>query len=128
MKKIILLLIVVVSFTACKKSTEKLTLLGKWEVDSYTENGTDQTTVFKAAFTNYLLMFDASNNYIETYTIAGVNVTKAGSWKLTNNGDDFEMTNQVDNSKRYFHIIELNPASASISEENGTKEYHILKQ
>jgi|688.fasta_scaffold996169_2 hypothetical protein len=128
MKKLILILLVAVSFASCKKTTEAITLLGKWEVDSYSENGTDKTTIFKASYTNYLLTFDASNNYIETYTIAGVNVTNAGSWKMTNGGDDFEFTNQADNSKRFFHVIEINPASASISEDGGTKEYHLLKK
>ena len=58
---------------------------------------------------------------------AGANITNAGAWKLTNGGSDYELTNQSDNSKRYFHIIELNPASASVSEDSGTKEYHLLK-
>ena len=128
MKKLIFLFAIIVSFSSCKKTVEALTLYGTWQVDSYKENGADKTTVYKATYTNYLIKFDASNNYIETYTLAGSNVTNAGEWKLTNGGSDYELTNQSDNSKRYFHIIELNPASASVSEDSGNKEYHILKK
>lgn len=127
MKQLILICFIVFSFASCKKTDEANTLLGEWRVDSYKENGTDQTTVFKAAYANYLIKFDASNNFIETYTFAGTNVTKAGEWTLTNDGEDYELVSQVDSSTRYFHIIELNPESASVSEENGTKEYHLLK-
>ncbi|MEI6312521.1 MAG: hypothetical protein WCP57_09690 [Bacteroidota bacterium] len=128
MKKLILLMFVVLSFSSCKKTAEAITLLGKWEVDSYSENGIDKTTIYKASYLNYLLMFDASNNYIETYTLAGINITNAGTWKMTNGGDDFELTNQVDGSKRFFHVIEINLASASVSEDSGVKEYHLLKK
>jgi hypothetical protein len=128
MKQLFIICITVLSFASCKKTSEALTLLGTWEVDSYIENGTDQTTLYKATYTDYLIKFDASNNYIETYKVAGANVTNAGEWKLTNGGDDYELTNQADNTKRYYHIIELNPESASVSEDNGTKEYHLLKK
>lgn len=130
MKKSIFLFVLcasILSFSSCKKTVEKLTIVGNWHVDSYSENGADQTTVFKAAYINYKIKFDASNSYIETYTLAGTNITNAGGWVLTNGGSDFELTNQADNSKRYFHIIELNPASASVSENSGAKEYHLLK-
>jgi len=102
-------------------------MLGTWQVDSYKQDGADNTTIFLATYTNYQIMFDASNNYIETYTFAGANITNAGPWELTNGGDDFELTNQSDGTKRYFQIIELNEESASISEDSGTKEYHLLK-
>ncbi len=127
MKQIIFLLAIVLTVSSCKKTTESLTLLGNWEVDSYSENGVDQTTLFKATYLNYKIKYDASNNYIETYTIAGVNVTNAGEWKITNGGDDFELTNQADNSKRYFHIVELNPSSATITEDSGNKSYNLRK-
>jgi len=47
-------------------------MLGTWQVDSYKENGADQTTVFLAAFEDYLITFDVANNYIETYTLVCV--------------------------------------------------------
>lgn len=127
MKKLIFLLAIVLSIFSCKKTTEALTLLGSWQVDSYTENGVDQTTVFKATYLNYLIKYDASNNYIESYKLGGVNVTNAGEWKLTNGGDDFELTNQADNSKRYFHIVELNASSATVTEDSGNKSYNLRK-
>lgn len=127
MKQIIFLLAIVLTVSSCKKTTESLTLLGNWEVDSYRENGVDQTTLFKATYLNYKIKYDASNNYIETYNIAGVNVTNAGEWKITNGGEDYELTNQVDNSKRYFHIVELNPSSATVTEDSGNKSYNLRK-
>jgi hypothetical protein len=119
--------IVSISLSSCKKTVEAFTMLGTWQVDSYKENGADQTTVFLAAYEDYLITFDVANNYIETYTLVGVDVTNAGPWKLINGGDDLELINQADSTMRIFHIIELNGESASISEENGTKEYHLLK-
>jgi hypothetical protein len=127
MKQIILMLAVVLTISSCKKADEPQTLLGEWSIDSYTENGLDKTTVHKALYTNYVLKFDASNNYIETYQYAGVNTTNAGPWKLTNGGEDFELTNQVDNTKRYFHIVELNPSSATVTEDSGAKSYNLRK-
>lgn len=118
---------IVLTISSCKKSTLAPTLLGNWEVDSYRENGADQTTIFKATYLNYIIKYDASNNYIETYTTAGINTTNAGEWKLTNGGDDFELTNQADNTKRYFHIVELNPSSATITEDSGNKSYNLRK-
>jgi hypothetical protein len=127
MKHITFAFVLLLSISSCTKPATALTLLGNWEVDSYEFNGTDQTTAFKAAYINYLLKFDASNNYIETYTLLGINTTNAGPWKLTNGGEDFELTNQVDNSKRYFHIVELNPSSATITEDSGNKSYNLRK-
>jgi len=120
MKKIVFIFAVTASLISCKKTTEALTLLGQWEVESYILDGNDQTTLFKATYENYLLTFYASKNFVETYTVLGVNNTSAGPWIMTNNGNDFELTNQADNVKRYFNIIELNPSSATISEDSGT--------
>jgi hypothetical protein len=127
MKQIILMLAIVLTISSCKKADEPQTLLGDWSVDSYMENGQDKTTVYKAAYEDYVIKFDASNNYIETYKFLGNNTTNAGPWKLTNGGEDFELTNQVDNTKRYFHIVELNPSSATITEDNGVKSYNLRK-
>jgi len=127
MKKIVFIFAVTASLISCKKTTEALTLLGQWEVESYILDGNDQTTLFKATYENYLLTFYASKNFVETYTVLGVNTTSAGPWIMTNNGNDFELTNQADNVKRYFNIIELNPSSATISEDSGTKEYNLRK-
>lgn len=127
MKKIIFLFAIVATLSSCKKEVAALTIVGNWNVDSYRENGTDQTTVFKATYQNYIIKYDASNSYIETYTLAGVNTTKAGAWKMTNDGKDFELTNQADNSKRYFHVVELNPSSATITEDSGNKSYNLRK-
>ncbi len=127
MKQIIFLLVIVLTISSCKKTAETLTIIGNWDVDSYRENGADQTTIFKATYLNYMITYDASNNYIETYTLGGVNVTNAGQWKLTNGGADFERTNQVDSTTRYFHIVELNASSATITEDSGNKSYNLRK-
>lgn len=127
MKQIIFLLAIMLATSSCKKTAETFTLIGDWEVDSYSENGADQTTIFKAAYVDYMIKYDASNNYIETYKLGGVNTTNAGTWKLTNGGDDFERTNQVDGMKRYFHIVELNPSSATVTEDGGNKSYNLRK-
>lgn len=82
--------------------------------------------LFKNIYVNYRIKFDASGNYTETATVLGVNQTNGGPWKLINNGDDLELTNQADNSKRYFHILEIKASSSKVSE--GTHEYHLLKQ
>lgn len=126
MKKIFILCAIVVSFSGCKKTVEALSMIGTWAVDSYYDNGADQTTFFKNLYVNYRIKFDVSGNYTETATVLGVNQTNGGPWKLINNGDDLELTNQTDNSKRYFHIIEIKPNTSKVSE--GTHEYHLLKQ
>ena len=114
-------------FSSCKTTTEALTMIGSWKIDSYYSNGADQTTAFKATYTNYGISFDASGNYIETYTTLGVNVTSAGPWVLINAGSDLQLTNRADNSIRVLHIIEIKTSSSKVSESNGTKEYHLLK-
>jgi len=130
MKKILLFsafAILILSFSSCKKTVVSFTIVGNWNVDSYYENGVDNTTAFKATYVNYKINFDASNNYIETYTAAGINFTNAGPWKLINGGNDIQLTNQSDNTIRNFNIIEIKASSAKISENNGTKRYHLLK-
>lgn len=129
MKKLLLILTIAITLFACneKEDIEPNTLHGTWEVDSYNENGVDMTTQYKATYVNYKIKFDRSNNFIETYTLLGANTTNAGEWKLINSGEDLELTSQVDNSKRYFNILELNPSSATITEDNGSKEYNLRK-
>jgi hypothetical protein len=128
MKQLIIMLLIALAFTSCKKEEEEpLNFIGNWTVDSYEENGVDQTTLFKATYLNYIIKFDAANNYIETYTIGVINFTNAGPWKLTNNGTDLELTNQADNVKRYIKIEELNTSSATITENSGEKSYNLRK-
>ncbi len=129
MKKIFFLFaaITALTITSCKQQVEEYNMIGTWKIDSYYENGNDQTTLFKSVFVNYLLTFNISGTYLETYTALGIDVTKGGPWELINNGDDLKLTNQVDSNVRYFHIIEINPNSSKVSEDSGNKEYHLLK-
>lgn len=128
MKNASIALLLLLTFSGCKKTIHSLSMIGTWVVDSYYENGADKTTDFKNVWVNYKIKFDAAGNYIETATVLGVDMTNAGPWKLINNGSDIELTNQSNNSKRYFHIIDLKTYTAKISEDNGAKEYHLLKQ
>jgi hypothetical protein len=128
MKQLIIMLVVALAFTSCKKEEdEPINFIGTWTVDSYEENGIDQTTLFKATYLDYIIKFDASSNYIETYKIGAINFTNAGPWKLTNNGTDLELTNQADNVKRYIKIEEHNTSSATITENSGEKSYNLRK-
>ena len=129
MKNAILLLtvIIAISVSSCKKQVEEFNMIGTWHIDSYYENGADNTTVFKSVFVNYLITFNATGTYLETYTALGVDVTKGGPWELINDGDDLKLTNQVDSTIRYFHVIEIKASSSQVSEDNGNKEYHLLK-
>jgi len=126
MKKLILFASILLTLASCKKTVETFKLEGTWHVDSYYENGNDNTTAFKAVYNDYKIKYDASNNYIETYSLAGVKITNAGTWSLSSDGNYLELTNQADNSKRSLHIIEIKASSAKYT-ESGTKEYHILK-
>lgn len=101
-------------------------MIGTWKVEGYYDNGADQTIVFQNLYVNYKIKFDASGNYLETATVLGSNISNGGPWKLINNGNDLELTNQADNSKRYFHIIEIKASTSKVSE--GTHEYHLRKQ
>lgn len=129
MKKLFLILTIAITLFSCKDKddVESFTILGDWEVDSYRENGQDMTTLFKTTFKNYILKFDASNNYIETYMLFDENITNAGDWELINGGDDLELTSQVDSSKRFLDIVELNSLSATITEDSGSKSYNLRK-
>lgn len=129
MKKLFLILTIAITLFSCKDKddVESFTILGDWEVDSYRENGQDMTTLFKTTFKNYILKFDASNNYIETYMLFDENITNAGDWELINGGNDLELTSQVDSSKRFLNIVELNSSSATITEDSGSKSYNIRK-
>ncbi len=125
MKYAIIICALALTISSCKKEVTKLTMVGSWTVDSYYENDNDQTTVFKAAYVDYKIVFDGSNYFIETYKFAGINVTNAGQWKLLNDAVDLQMTNQADNSVRTFRILEINPNSSKVTE--GSKRFHLLK-
>ena len=123
----ILAIATVLTISSCTKTAETFNFIGAWTVSSYSLNGADQTTAYKALYVNYRIDFDASKNYIETYTQSGVNVSNAGPWVLINNGSDLQLTKSSDNSVRVLHIISLNGTAADLTESNGTKEYHWLK-
>lgn len=127
MKKLILIVAIAFLFSSCKKTEETYTMLGNWEVDSYRENGVDKTTLYKSTYINYVIKYDASGNYIETYTLLGVNTTNAGQWILTSGGASLELTSQVDSTMRFFDVIELNSSSATLTEDNGAKSFNLRK-
>jgi hypothetical protein len=124
---VIIALLSVFTFSSCKKSTETINIIGRWSVSSYSLNGTDQTTAYKAQYANYSINFDASKNYVETYTTAGNNITNAGAWLLINSGNDLQLTSANNSSVRTLHIISITNNTADLTESNGTQEYHWLK-
>jgi len=124
MKYAIIICALALTISSCKKEVTKLTMVGSWTIDSYYENDVDQTTIFKAAYVDYKIVFDGAL-FIETYKLAGTKVTNAGTWKLLNDADDLQMVNQVDNSIRTLRILEINPNSSKVTE--GSKRYHLLK-
>ena len=133
MKKTILFSALIVTMisaftiSSCKKTVETFNIIGRWSVSSYSLNGADQTTAYKAQYANYSINFDASKNYVETYTTAGINTTNAGAWILINNGGDIQLTNSNNSSTRTLHIIKITGTTADLTETNGTQEYHWLK-
>ena len=124
---LIIAMITTLTFSSCKKTAETFNIIGRWSVSSYSLNGTDQTTAYKAQYANYSINFDASKNYVETYTTASVNVSNAGAWTLVNNGADIQMTNSTNSTIRTLHIISITANTADLTETNGTQEYHWLK-
>lgn len=125
MKYAIIICALALTISSCNKEETKLTMVGTWTIDSYYENDVDQTTIFKAANEDYKIVYDASNYFIETFKVAGVTTTNAGTWKLTNGEVDLQMTNQADNSVRTLRILEINPESSKLTE--GSKRYHLIK-
>ena len=126
-KKMIFLFVVVIALSSCKKAVQTFTILGTWQVDSYTENGVDKTSAWKAIWQNYQIDFDLSKDYTESATVGGVPYTTAGTYEMINGGNDIKLTNQADSSIRQFHIIEIKLNTAKYSEDGGTKEYHLIK-
>ena len=124
---LIITMISAFTFSSCKKTVETFDIIGRWSVSSYSLNGADQTTAYKAQYDNYSINFDASKNYVETYTTAGVNTTNAGPWILVNSGADIQLTNSNNSSVRTLHIIKITGTTADLTETNGTQEYHWLK-
>ena len=125
---VVIAMIALFTFSSCKKTTETFNIIGRWTLSSYSLNGADQTTAYKASHVNYSINFDASKNYIETYTdITGTNISNAGAWTLPNNGSDIQLTNSTNSSTRTLHIIKITGTTADLTETNGTQEYHWLK-
>lgn len=128
MKKILVFCFIVISFSGCKKATVALTMIGTWSVTNYYNGGTDATAFFHALYVNYRIKFETNGNHTETATVAGNYTVIEGPWQLINNGSDIELTDQSNNSKRYFHIIEIKASTAKVSENNGNIVYHLQKQ
>lgn len=124
---LIVLFIAVFSFASCKKAIETFNMIGTWEVANYSENGVDKTTAFKNTFVNYRIKFDASLNYIETSTVAGVDITNGGPWKIQDGGGAIELTNLSDSTTRVLNLIDVKRNSATITETNGGKEFNLRK-
>ena len=89
-------------------------MIGTWQVQSYYDNGADQTAFFQSVYVNYKIKFSASGDYLETSTVLGSPVTNGGPWELINNGDDLKLTNQSDNSVRYFHTTRSARPTSSV--------------
>lgn len=127
LKKGIFLLAIILSLASCKKAVQTFTILGTWQVDTYTENGVDKTTAWKAIWQNYKIDFDISKDFTETATVSGLPYTNVGKYEMINGGDDIILTNQSDSSVRNYHIIDIKVNSAQYSEAGGTKVYHLSK-
>ena len=128
MKKIIVLCFVIISFSGCKKATVALTMIGTWSVTNYYNGGNDATAFFHGLYVDYRIKFEGNGHCTETATVAGNYTVNEGPWQLINNGNDLELTNQSNSSKRYFHIIEIKATTAQVSENNGDIVYHLKKE
>ena len=123
MKRVfIVMAVLLVALPSCRK----FSIVGTWRVTQYFENGADKTTDFNNLYVNYKIKLDGSGNFIETATILGINTTVAGPYELTNGDTKLTLTNQADNSKRYFDILELKNSTAVIRQDNN-KEFHLAK-
>lgn len=123
MKKIILVIaVLMVALPSCRK----FSIVGTWRVTQYLENGVDKTADFNVIYVNYKIKLDGSGNFIETATILGINTTVAGPYELSNGDTKLTLTDQSNNSKRYFDILELKNSSAVIRQDNN-KEFHLAK-
>ncbi len=121
-------IIILLTFSGCKKAITSLTMIGTWSVAKYYNNGYEATAFFQALYVNYRIKFETNGHSTETATVGGNYTVNEGPWQLINNGNDLELTNQSNNSKRYFHIIEIKASTAQVSENNGSIVYHLKKE
>ena len=145
MKKIFSYLLLVVSFsiilTSCKKYPDgpafsllsrKARLANTWHIGSYSENGVDKTTDFKNAYQSAKIVIDKEGNYSIYYKAFGlVDYNESGTWKFSNNDDDFTTTpTSGSGSAGTHHILKLKDKELWYKEDpdgsNIVREYHLI--
>lgn len=122
-----LLFLLVFSFSSCKKDAETFKMAGTWALDSYSENGVDRTAYFKETFVNYRIKFDKGKTFVETATVAGIDINMGGSWKVLSDGGSMELIYSSENAVRVLELVEVKGNSSIIMEHATGKEFCLNK-
>lgn len=119
-----ILVFVAALFTRCSPdyqdmlSTEELLTRTSWQVDNFTQSGTDVT----AEFTDYQLFFGTD----KTFTIKKDNTIITGTWQYVNNNNVESVTLRIDTPNTRILLLNENwqlkaksPTSVQMEEVNG---------
>jgi len=123
----IFLCCMLLSFNSCKKDVETFKMIGTWEVESYSEHGADKTTYFKETFVNYGVKFDKSKTFVETATVAGIDINKKGKWKVLPGEVNLELTYASDGFVTVHELVDIKTNSSIIKELETGKQFHLNK-
>lgn len=140
LKSILLFSLAAIMITSCKKYPDgpgfsllsrKERLANTWHIGSYFENNVDKTSDFNNAYQNAKMVIDKEGNYSIYYKVFGLaDYNESGTWKFSNDDDDFVTTpTSSTGSVGTHHILKLKDKELWYKEDpDGSgivREYHL---
>jgi hypothetical protein len=103
----------------CKPVYQKM-LEGKWKVDTYYKNSSDETTAFLLLFGDYTITFYSNGDFIEEYLAANIlPATKTGTYDITGKPGAFQLVLTDDSQVRTFTIKKISKDTIDIYRDLG---------
>ncbi|HMU68770.1 MAG TPA: hypothetical protein PK511_08840 [Chitinophagales bacterium] len=129
MRKLILIIAVIISFTSCDnfKESEAIEHITRtWTVYKYEVDGYDQTPLFVATYGTYTLVCEKDQDYTETYTVGATPVTITGIY-IFSDGDNI-LTLSDEFQSRVFNVLTLTNNEMTLEDRNAdTNQVYYLE-
>lgn len=127
MKKFIVLLLIAAINTGCQTKLEKArtNIARTWKVSMVFEGGQDETATFLNTFGNYVIQFNSSGGFEETYDpfSNGDPLTITGTWSFSDGISKFTLTDG--NQSRVYRIDLLDENHLNVTDLGSNNETEL---
>jgi hypothetical protein len=100
--------------SGCKPFYNKM-IEGTWKVDTYYNNGSDETTAFLLLFGAYNITFYSNGDFIEEYLAGNIlPTTNLGTWEITGKPGAFQLVLTDKSQVRTYDIKKISKDTIDI--------------